>query len=352
MDKKRQLTLEEYFASPDVPLRPIMTSLNGDNSWLLSFPRPPPDRLALGKAFYHVVFEPWLAGSTSMLSSWVIWISLSAKPDVSDPEAIEGVIRQIEALAATGISVNDSQEESSGDYTGDIDAILLGFHYLDHLHEPTLRLFNKNIPVIAIPEAVDIVKPWGHFESISTIKNFDPSFTSWQDSGLHPGEPLPSWLTPIRMPGHHELNYCLALVWSHADDSGEEVHEVMFQSPHGTRLDEGPLQAFLDSEPKTEKLAMLHGLKESYTAGMITTLGAKGGLAFYRRIGGAKYWILSHHSTLLYGGIFMRLSWTNDIHRTMDWALGEESKAGGQKADLDRPNMVQVENGGCVVLKI
>lgn len=92
---------------------------------------------------------------------------------------------------------------------------------------------------------------------------------------------------------------------------------------------------------------MLHGLKESRTAGMMTTLGVKGGLAFYRRTGAPKYWILSHHSTLFYRGIFMRLSWTTDTHRTVSWALKEEAKARDRPTagEPERPNVVQVENG-------
>lgn len=194
-----------------------MTSLNGDNSWLLSFPRPAEDRAISKKWFYHVVFEPWLAGPASMVHSWFIWISLSKSADVSDPEAIEGVIRQIEAAVPSGTPISSQEEESSAGYEGGIDAILLGFHYLDHLHEATLRLFDENIPVIATPEATAIVEPWHHFKTIRTIRNLDSSAKSWREKGLHPGDPFPSWLTPIRLAGYRELNYCLAVIWSHAE---------------------------------------------------------------------------------------------------------------------------------------
>ncbi|KAF7558147.1 hypothetical protein G7Z17_g162 [Cylindrodendrum hubeiense] len=352
MEKTRQDTLQAYFASPNATLRPILTSLNGDNSWLISLPRPSAERA--GRTFYHVVFEPWLAGPTSILSSWFIGITLPQLPNIPDPQAIEGAIRQIEEAAAALVTQSSEpiDERSDGDYTGGIDAILLQFHFADHIHEATLRLFHENIPVIATPEAIEVIKPWGHFKTITTIQNLDVSSKTWRDSALHPGDPVPSWFTPIRIPGHAELNFCTAMIWSHLNDNGEEVHEAIFNSPHGTRLDEGPLQAFLDAEPQTEKLAMLHGLKESHTAWWQTTLGVKGGLAFYRRLGGVKYWLPSHHSSLAYSGIFMRLSRTLDTARTMEWGLNEEKKERGEgDEELNKPNLVEVENGGCVILE-
>lgn len=351
MDEARRDTLQAYFASPNATLRPIMTSLNGDNSWLISLPRPPAD--GAERAYYHVVFEPWLAGPTSQIASWVIGIALPQAPKIADPEAIEAVIRQIEEAAAGLIADSKmTRARPEGDYGGGIDAILLQFHFLDHVHEATLRLFNENIPIIATPEAANVVKPWNHFKTLTTIQDLGASSKTWRDPALHPGDPVPSWFTPVRVPGHSELNFCTALVWTHVADDGREVHEAIINSPHGTRLDEGPLQAFLDSEPPTEKLAMLHGLKESHTAGWKTTFGVKGGLALYRRLGGVKYWLLSHHSALVYSGIFMWLSRTIDTARTMEWALEEERKTGKQsEQDLPKPKMVEVENGGCFILK-
>lgn len=154
------------------------------------------------------------------------------------------------------------------------------------------------------------------------------------------------------MAGHHELNYCLALIWTHNDDTGNEIHEAMLQSPHGTRLDQGPLLAFLDSKPPTEKLAMFHGLKESSAAGMKNTYGAEAGLALFRRVGGTKYWFATHDSSLKYAGIIMRMLWVNDTLRTLEWALENEDKqdADEGKEDGMKPNLIVVENGGMRVL--
>jgi len=350
MDSIREQTLHAHFALPDAELRPIMTSLNGDNSWLLSFPRPEPERQEQGKAYYHVVFEPWLNGPVNQWHSWLIHIRLSAAAAVADPESIAAVIRQIEAAAATVAGVTSQKPQTGEEYDGEIDAIFLGFHFVDHLHEPTLRLFDSRIPVIATPEAAAIIRPWNYFSAIHLIPDFNTSIESWRAPDFHSGG-FPSWLTPIRLPGHAELNFVTALVWSHLAKDGSEIHEAILQTPHGTKLDEGPLQGFLDSEPKTKKLALLHGLKEGFTAVVKTTFGAEGGLALYRRIGGAQYWVLSHHSTLLYSGFIMRAFWVRDTKRTLQWALDAETQQGEEgMLKGGKPSLIEVENGGCFVL--
>lgn len=352
-DIERKKTLQAHFASA-TPWRPIMTSLNGDNSWLLSFPRPEPERASTGKCYYHVLFEPWLNGPTSQFGSWFIHLAQPQSPAFTGPEAIDALVRQIEteAAAAAGISEQTGSNNDGEKKNPEIDAIFLGFHYLDHLHQPTLLLFDPSIPVIATPEARAILEPWNYFTTVLTIPSLDASAKSWKSDVAHPGTPFPSWLTPVRLLGHHELNYVTALVWTHAADDGTEVHEAIMQTPHGTKLDVGPLQAFLDSEPRTEKLALLHGLKESRAMGSMNTFGAAGGLALYRKIGGAKYWLLTHHAALLYSGIMMRLLWVYDTPKTIEWALDEEKQK--SRDDVERqggkPNVIEVDNGGCFVL--
>lgn len=346
----REDELRSHFSATSTELRPIVTSLNGDNSWLWSFPRPLVEQASTGKSYYHVVFEPWLNGPTSELTSWGIHISLSEPPAVTSAQDVEAIIRQIEAAAAANgatQSLTQTATTNCEGYESVIDAILIGFHYLDHLHEPTLLTFDKRIPVIASKEAAAKLKQIDHFDTVKLISDFDPDATRWNAPDLHPGG-FPTWLTPLRMTGHHELNYCLALIWTHGD-----VHEVMFQSPHGTRLDQGPLQAFLSSEPPTKKLAMFHGLKESHAAGSKNTYGAEYGLSFFRRVGGMRYWITTHDSPLQYAGIIMRMLWVRDTPRTLDWALEKEATNDDReiKSPKAKPNLIVVENGGMQVLE-
>lgn len=334
------------------PPRPIFTSLNGDNSWLMSFPRPVGERDQVGKAYYHVVFEPWLRGSTSLLAAWFLLIRLSKPAAISTVEQIEAVIRQIEE-AATADSSPRPRKQAGSSYDGGIDAILLGFHYLDHTHEPTLRLFDPAIPVIATPEAAKMVQAWDHFATVKLIHDLPKSAKSWQSPDLYPGEPLPAWLRPIRLPGHWELNYCLTIVWTHSTADHQDVHEAILQTPHGSPLDAGPLDAFLKAEPSTEMLAMLHALKEGYSAWMLNALGVKAGIALYRKVGGTKYWLPTHNSELWYTGLFSWLININDVERTLDWGLEEEAKAAqmGSGDALERPNLVKVGNGQSYILE-
>lgn len=245
-----------------------------------------------------------------------------------------------------GIAKNTDE----GGYNGAIDAILLGFHLADHTHENTLRLFDRRIPVIAVPEAAKVVKTWNHFESIHLISDFEPSLKSWRTSDLHPGGPVPQWLTLIRVPGHHELNFCLSVIWTHDAENGQQVHEAIFESPHGMP-DLEPLKALLNAEPPTEKLALMHGTKENHSNGAQKTFGVKAGLAMYRQLEGVKHWVMTHNSETWYSGI--ALAFTRDTPRTLEWALDDERKQSGGEtgSDAEAPNVTHVENGSCFVLE-
>ena len=164
MEAARAQTLKQNLSWP---LRPVWTSLNGDQSWLFSIPRPGDDDSH--KWFYHIVFEPWLNGSASQLSSWLIYITLSTPPGIPDAQAVEAAAQQIEDAAAVVAQKNGQAARAKSSfaddaYTGPLDCIMLLFQYLDHLHPPTLEHFDKRIPVVGTQEAVDMVAKMKHFE--------------------------------------------------------------------------------------------------------------------------------------------------------------------------------------------
>ncbi|KAF4943190.1 hypothetical protein FSARC_14993 [Fusarium sarcochroum] len=255
MSKSRQEVYQAHLTSPEKALRPILTSLNGDASWLMSFPRPNAERASSRKAFYHMLYEPWLKGDASMFGAWFFNVALSATAAVTDAQGVENVIGEIEQAAACHIPVAQASAEHEACHGG-IDVIMLAFHYLDHVHKPTLLALDGSIPVIATPEAAAIVRPWNHFQTIGISHDFNSSEKSWRSPEFHPGL-LPDWLTTVRLAGHAELNFCTALVWTHLTDANEELHETILISPHGTRLDQGPLDAFLNARPKTKMLSLL-----------------------------------------------------------------------------------------------
>lgn len=391
MDETYIRCLEEHFASSPDRLRPLMVSLNGHNSWLLSFPRPWADQKRSGRAYFHLVCDPWLVGPTELLGSWFIHIDLPAAPAMPLAEAVEAAARQIDDLASELVLRRRMSNEVFNP-AGHIDAIVLGFHYYDHVHEATLRDFSGNVPVVATRQAAAMLKPWKHFRNVAIMSDLPPPMmaastttttTTWRSEELHPGPVLPDWLTVLRLPGHRDINFCTTIVWTHAvaavdatttttttttagahahadamasnNNDDVVVHEAIFNSPNGTLTDQdGPLQAFLDAEPKTRRLAMLHGLKESRVGGKQTSFGAKGGLQLYRKLGHVDYWVLSNHLELNYTGTFMRLSRAADTARTLEWALDQEEEGVGlsEKPARRRPAVCEVPNGGCLVLDV
>lgn len=333
--------LEDSLGKRSGELRPILTSINGDNTWLLSFPRPASNKQP-HKQYYHILTDPWLNGDTSFLSSWFIHISRSVPAVAGNGAEVDDIVKDLETAAAA-VSGEERTFQTSSEKPL-LDAIFINFHYLDHMHQPTLLTFNPKIPVFAAREAYHTIDSWGHFERVVMQNDYEPEMNGgWQS--VHPGSPLPEWLTVFRLTGHKELNFATMIIWSH-----EGKYESILSSPHGIKSDRPSLQAlFSDAcEPPISILAMLAATKDSFAGGMQTTLGVSGSLAMERRLQ-PKYWVRTHDSTLTYGGAFMWLLWTNDRSRTLDDGLKEEAAAG--KGDSRRPNLRNVESGFHLILE-
>lgn len=350
MSSKREVELGPYFENPNGHLRPILTSLNGDQSWLLSFPLPTDsgDRENPGKQYFHIVTDPWLQGSTALLSTWILGIERLTTSAATDGAAVEEIVREIECAAA-GKTGQDISADSST-----VDAIFIHFHYLDHMHKPSLVTFDAEIPVFATPEAAGTIRGWKHFKTVTETRDLDPqSKDGWQS--LHPGGSLPEWLSVFRLNGHAELNFATAIVWSYDDANNQRRHELVLNSPHGIKIDQPSVCALFGTGdnpadvavPPLSPLAMLAALKDSFVFGTKpTTLGLDGSLALERLVK-PQYWVRSHDSILRYVGAVMRLLGTHDVARTLDNEAKEmDIGKGGRK----RPNLVDIENGASFVL--
>ncbi|KAF2788838.1 hypothetical protein K505DRAFT_328641 [Melanomma pulvis-pyrius CBS 109.77] len=332
----RTAQLRSHFSRSSTP-RPLFTSLNGDNSWLLSYPRPDVERAATGKAYYHVVTDPWLSGPSTTWASWLVYLSLTEEPCAKNAADIEAIIAEIEAVAYETHASKEVLPEPRKTKRG-IDALFINFHYDDHLHEPTLRGLDSDIPVFAVDEAARRMRSWNHFTTVTETQDFDPADPHWPS--LHPGASLPSWLNLFRLVGHHELNFATIIVWSH-----DQKHEALLSSPHGIYDTQDSFQAFATkSEPPIRVTAFLAALHDSFAVGRRTTLGVKGGLAL-ERILKPKYWIPTHDGVLRYWGAFMWLAAVHDVWRTLESGLEEEGKGG------ERPNLVNVKNGELFVVE-
>lgn len=343
MSSNRADYIKSQFSDTAQELRPILTSLNGDNSWLISFPRPHAERESIGKAFFHAVHDPWLTGPTSSFSTYLVFINHAAAPEVKDGAGVEEVAREIEdAAAEAGIIAKNHRQYSTPASKPIVDAIFVNLHGPDHLHAPTLQTFDPSIPVFAAGTADEIIRGLNHFDAVYSNKDLQPGSGDWKL--LHPGGPLPEWLTIFRMTGHHMLNFCTAMIWS--PSSGK--HEALLYSPHGVRVAETTLQTFFnDAVPQVQTLAILHGLKESRAFGWLNTFGVSYGLPLYRA-SNAKYWVLTHDSPLAYWGLIML--GVREVRRTLEWGLGREAEEDGNATKLKEVNFVDVKNGDSTVL--
>ncbi|KAH6619171.1 hypothetical protein B0J18DRAFT_236720 [Chaetomium sp. MPI-SDFR-AT-0129] len=382
MSPSRTDDLRAYFSAPNATPRPILTSLNGDHSWLASFPRPAAERAQPNsKTFFHVVIDPWLAGESTLLGSWFISITTPAPAAINSGAAVEDVVREIEAAANQGTPRTEEGTDKTNN-SSPIDAIFLNFHYGDHVHEPTLRTFNRDIPVFATAESGALAQKLNHFSHLTfthdLVGGSSPT-QSWRS--LRPGQQdsdsssdasstttaasaLPDWLTVFRIPGHHELNHGTAIIYSPPSPDPATVpqrHETLLLIPHGIRTDQPALQAFLtflrDEDPKErlDLLALLHPLKVNYAFGRQFTMGLEGGMELLEEFpkgdsngsgsgNGPRYWIPTHNAMLGYAGLLAWVMWINDVVRTVGEAQEEMEKK--QKG----PKVVGVENGSCLVL--
>ncbi|KAF3762648.1 hypothetical protein M406DRAFT_294404 [Cryphonectria parasitica EP155] len=353
MSSARVSNLRQHLDGSTGPLRPVLTSLNGDQSWLLSFPLPstPGEPAQLGKKYYHIVMDPWLKGTISVLSTWFLGLELLNTAAATDGAGVDDIAREIEDAAANTNAANIPRD------TVVVDAIFIHFHYLDHMHQASLVTFDPDIPVLTTPEAAATMRSWDHFKNITTMHDFDPASEQEGWQSLHPGGALPQWLSVFRLKGHAVLNFATGIVWSHDSDDGHRQHELVLNSPHGIRADLPNVRALLgpaeDTSPATKAaspplrvLAMLAALKDSFTLGMATTLGLDGSLAL-EDLARPKYWVRSHDMLLKYMGFFMRLTGTHDVARSVD---EKGSSSGLKQGESRRPNLVDVANGANFVL--
>ncbi|RYP77567.1 hypothetical protein DL770_007068 [Monosporascus sp. CRB-9-2] len=329
----RQKTLRAHIDNGRNGLRPVMTSINGDNSWLISFPRPVAEHVSAGRSYYHVVLEPWLAepGYSVFVAPWFSRTHRNCVAAATDGASVDAVVREIEQAAG-----------STGHAAAGVDAIFICYAGADHGDRQTLLTFAPSVPVFADPAAAKTISGWGHFDRVVDIATFDGT-SSWQAS--HPGAPLPGWLSVMSLKTHFHC-FGFALVWSHDD----EKHEVILSFPHGFRpeKDTSVVGSLLGASPPLRILAMMHPLKESFVWGTLMSPGVRNGLQLWR-MAGPKYWVNTGDMEFIYAGVFM---WgVYDKRHTLDWALKLEQNETRADAHLARPGLVNIENGACYVLE-
>lgn len=338
--------MQDHLSKSGSSLRPILTNLNGDNSWLISFPVPEKERQPNGKAYFHVVSDPWLTGPAITLNYYAAHLSRPHPAAYESGSEVEAVAYEIEKLAY------DAGHTSTAPTSRDsvIDLISIAQQSSDHKHEDTLKTFRRNIPVIAAREPATGIRAMNHFDTVVDTLDLATDTPSFQS--LHPESPiLPAWLNIFRLTASSFLYFATAFVWSHPDN-GTTKHEIIIIAPHSIKLEEPSIQRFislLDQDQDTTVLTLLHSLKSNFSRIGQHTFGVHGGLELERPMK-PNYWISTDNSRLIYWGVMFWMLGPYDVFDTIDSGLQKEAEKNGGIQGR-RPNHLEVENGDWFVLK-
>jgi hypothetical protein len=321
----RTQVLKSQLAQPEAILRPIITYINGDVAWLVSFPRPTSDKSANGKVYYHAVIDPWFGQPARVLTSLLLEMTLGRDPALSSRAPLDAAIVEIELAAGSSLVPTDDDPA--------VDAIFVT-GMAEHCHRESLLQFSTSTPIFAVAAAAGTIASWGHFNTVVTMSSCDPSKTPWKDG--HPGSPLPAWLTAFPPAVTRLNNFGLALITS----AGHSGGELILMAPHGISASEASIKGFATT---VKMLALVAPLKDGYTFGVQTVLGVKDGLAI-GQTARMKYYVRSgDFVSLKYKGF---IGWfVNDVPRDLQWGLDELRKELGAGKVIEQPTMVEVENG-------
>ncbi|RDW57609.1 hypothetical protein BP6252_13691 [Coleophoma cylindrospora] len=326
----RAQVLQASAVQTEAVLRPVITYINGDVAWLVSFPRPTSDKSVGGKVYYHAVIDPWFGQPSLVVTSFLLEMKLGRDAGLFSRAAIDAAIVEIELAAGNSLDPTDADPA--------VDAVFVT-GMAEHCHKESLLQFSISTPVFAVAAAASTIGPWGHFDTVVTMLSCDPSKTPWKEG--HPGSPLPAWLTAFPPTVTRINNFGLALVTS-VNDS---VNELILMAPHGISADETSIKGFATT---VKMLALVAPLKDSYVFGVQAVLGVKDGLAIGQAAGMQYYVRSGDFVSLKYRGL---ISWfLSDVPRDLEWGADELKKQlGAAKADK-QPTLVEVENGGSYVL--
>ncbi|GJC79780.1 hypothetical protein ColLi_02618 [Colletotrichum liriopes] len=319
----RTKLIDTLASAQESPKRPILTLVNGDNTWLISIPRP---ASTTGKAFYHILQDPWLGGPSDTISHWFFRMQLKEEGALSSLKAIEDWIQEVETACGG----------TNGDHERWLDAVLVTHTNTDHLHEPTLRTFEPSITLFAVESAAAVISAMKHFEKVTMV----PDFVRGEKWPTTPD--MPEWLYIFRLQEENGVYPYLhhAMIIGMSAEEGKD--EVILYTPHGVEPE--MVEAARKENPNASVLAMLHPLNECGSLGVVTK-GVANGLKIERQ-NDVRHWVNTHDDNLRYTGIlgyFIQYG-----RKTLEQGLEEEAKEKG--AEQRRPNYVVVENGGSHIL--
>jgi len=131
------------------PGRPILTHLNADTAWLISFPRPS-NTTNTKRSYYHVILDPWLDTEYVVGHRWFMAMHHAVQSHYKTIEQIQELILEIERTAG-----NSDPKDN-----GQIDAIFVSHYLGDHCDRGTLEQIDPSVPLISIKSVAQEVKKW------------------------------------------------------------------------------------------------------------------------------------------------------------------------------------------------
>ncbi|TLD03664.1 uncharacterized protein PgNI_11879 [Pyricularia grisea] len=327
--ENRSEILKAHFDKPNAHPAPIITSLNGDNSWLFSIPVPTRHRSPKTSPYYHIVSDPWLTGPpTTGFIAWLVSFGHVSPPAASSGADIEAICAEIDAAA--GFSPAASEQKRSR-----IGAIIMGQNTTDHVSTRSLATFEPSIPVLAVSGADKAIRGMAHFDTVVTRQQIADEIRDWRSHmRKHPQSPplLPPWIWTFGVKGDSALMSVGVVAWE--TEASADVCDAILDGPHGIRIGSAGAQALGQASPPLRFLAMLHPTKESYTLWFRNIYGGASGSELAALIR-ARVWIPTHDNMYTYSG---------PIGRLIFEALGDKGKLAGDGTD-GKPEIVHVGNG-------
>ncbi|KAL8366856.1 hypothetical protein RB595_008691 [Gaeumannomyces hyphopodioides] len=354
--EKRRAALEAHFtANPDTTSKPIITSLNGENSWLYSIPAPRDEKARGAKHYFHIAVDPWLVGDLTLISGWFMTIPQLWQPAARGGAAVEVIAREIDALAAS--AAGDADTTHDGQERSPLGAIVLTMELSDHANEPTLRTFDPVIPVVACGANTHaMVKGWNHFRTVVAAPEVNSpdglgADNGWPQLETSPPGALPSWLSVLRLAGAWICSGSMVAWRTSAAEGAVPWRDSILNFPHGFSPREPAVEALVRaaSSPKggVSVAAMLHPLKETYQLWVRHTEGVEAGLALERALR-PRVWVRAHDGALRYFGFYPRATMLRDYFRSLESGLEAEAAREGKPGR--RPNFTDVGNGEALVV--
>lgn len=276
--------------------RPILSHINADTTWLLSFAYPEDAICPPGRCRYNVLIDPWLKDAQSDVASWFSkqWHKIpSSVQTIQQLNKVIGAREELEFRSKndssrTSLEDSDTRNSPSSNY---IDAFVCSHEFTDHCHQPTLQEIDPSVPCIATSKAAELIRSWNHFSHVLEV----PPFANDSDWRKTSAAPLPSWLGVARLVSASDALYfhsAITIFCRNTLSEDIDAAEAIIYTPHGINSDD--LCSIPTAVPPVRTLALLHGLHDvSITLTKQLNLGAYNALKCQQFLS-PRYWVSTH----------------------------------------------------------